>query len=81
MGSIEDNFNLGLLGRKCWPRSLPTYFKRTLVHEKSIQLHKGVVGSSRLSKDNGRDSTTDTIWSISDGDTLDRANRFAEIVL
>ena len=63
------------------PARRQSYLHWTLVDEHSIELSKGVICASRLNKDDCRDAAADTIGSIGDVSTLDRAHGFSEVFL
>jgi hypothetical protein len=57
------------------------YLHGTLVDQQAIELDEGLVGAAGLAKNNCCNATTDTVGTIGDDSTLDRANGFSEIFL
>lgn len=58
-----------------------SYLHGTLIDQQAIELDEGIVGAAGFAENDCCNSTADTVGTIGNDGTLDRANRFSEIFL
>lgn len=83
IGCIENDLNLHvcklwLHKRSCFSE---LYLHGAFIDQHSVELNESVVGAACFAEDDGCNAAAHTIGSVGEHGSLDRPNRFAEILL